>query len=121
MTGIRFSTLALNLFSALIFADAARAQTPADGAAIYEQACAKCHSPGPGAFFTRAPKIGAKDWDARLAAAGSVDALLASVKNGKGKMPPQLGLPRSKTEPDSKLDESELRAAVEFMLAKTPR
>jgi cytochrome c5 len=117
MTGFRLPTLVLGLLSALVFAGAAQA---ADGAALYEQACAKCHSLGPGAFFTHAPKIGAKDWDARLAAAGSVDALLASVENGKGKMPPQLGLPRSKAEPDSRLDESDLRAAVEFLLSRAP-
>jgi len=89
------------------------------GAGLYESACAKCHSGGPGAFFTRAPKLSDKVWADRLAAAGSVEALVASVSRGKGKMPAQLGLPRSKAEPDSKLSQADLQAAVTYMLERT--
>ena len=91
--------------------DAADAPTAPDGAKIYEQACRKCHNGGPGGFFTGAPKLGSKEWQARVAKAASPDALFASVRNGKGKMPPQLG-------GELKLGEAELRAATDYMLSR---
>jgi cytochrome c5 len=59
----------------------------ADGAmAKFQKTCNVCHASG----AAGAPKTGAKaDWDARLAAAGSMDALVSSVVNGKGGMPPK--------------------------------
>jgi cytochrome c5 len=82
----------------------------ADGAAVYQSACAKCHGGGPGGFFTGAPKLGGKVMELRLARAGSIDGLLPSVKNGLGNMPPQGG--------DSGLSDADLKAAIEFMLVK---
>ena len=82
-----------------------------DGRAVYEQACGKCHSGGPGGFFTGAPRIGKKKfWDDRVAAAGSVDPLVVSTLKGKGKMPAQLGV--------EGLTEAQIRAAVEYLVAQ---
>lgn len=81
------------------------------GAKVYEQACMKCHNGGPGGFFTGAPKLGSKEWKARVARAPSTAALHAAVKNGKGKMPPQGG-------GEFKLTDEDLRLATDFMLAQ---
>ncbi|WP_163938580.1 cytochrome c5 family protein [Paraferrimonas sp. SM1919] len=53
-----------------------------DGAAVYAKACQVCHSMG----VAGAPKMGdAAAWEPRLAQ--GLDALVASVKAGKGAMP----------------------------------
>ncbi|MCL6415867.1 c-type cytochrome [Aestuariirhabdus sp. Z084] len=62
------------LLSASVFA--------ADGKAVYEKACKVCHAAG----VAGAPKANdAAAWEPRLAL--GMDALLASVKNGKNAMP----------------------------------
>ncbi len=101
-------TLALTPLTSI----AADAETPVDGRAIYDKACGRCHNSGPGSFFTGAPKIGSDLWKPRLAAAGSVDALVVSAAKGKGKMPAQGG--------PSGLSDSDLKAAVEYILSKSP-
>jgi len=102
----------LTLALAPLTAIAADAEASADGKAIYEKACGRCHNSGPGSFFTGAPKIGSDLWKPRLAAAGSVDALVVSAAKGKGKMPPQGG--------PSGLSDTDLKAAVEYILSKSP-
>ena len=102
--------LAFTLIAAASGAHATEAPAP-DGAKIYEQACQRCHNGGPGGFFTGAPKLGSKDWKARVARAPSTESLHAAVKNGKGKMPPQGG-------GEFKLSDQDLRAATDFMLAR---
>ena len=74
----------------------------AAGAALYESVCATCHAEGVG----KAPRFGNRaDWEARLGQ--GEDALLQSVINGKGIMPPK----------GTALDASdeELRTAVRYM------
>ncbi len=73
-----------------------------DGKAVYEKKCAACHS-------AMSPKLKGDKvaWDARLKQ--GVDGLVASVLKGKGVMPPNGG--------DSKLSETEIRDAVEYMVS----
>ena len=74
------------------------------GADIAAVACNACHVAG----VLGAPKNGDKAaWEQRMAAAGGVDGLTASVIAGKGGMPPRGG---------STASDEELRAAVEYLL-----
>jgi cytochrome c5 len=101
------------LFAAGLFqpASADDSTGPADGKKIYDSACARCHSSGFAAFFTGAPKLGSPDWKARLAAAGSLDALTASAAKGKRDMPARGGVPS--------LPDADLKAAVVYILDKS--
>ena len=76
-----------------------------EGSDIYKQSCAVCHGVGsPGA-----PKLGVRaDWADRLPAGRK--ALLRSVLNGKGAMPPKGG--------DASLSDEQVEAALDFMLSK---
>jgi cytochrome c5 len=97
----------LALLSAVL---ASLAVLPASAAAlsgeqVVAQQCGTCHAAG----IAGAPKIGDKAaWAARLKAAGSVDALVASAIKGKNAMPPRGGNPAR--------TDAEMKAAVEFML-----
>ena len=74
----------------------------ARGAALYDSVCAICHAEGVG----QAPRPGHQgDWETRLNQ--GEDALMQSVLNGKGIMPPK------GTAMDA--SEDELRAAVRYM------
>jgi len=90
-------------------APAVAAATPAaatkpDGAKVYAMGCNACHAAG----VAGAPKFGDKAaWAARSKL--GLDALVASVTKGKGAMPPK-GAVAGATD-------TELRAAVEYMLA----
>ena len=76
----------------------------ADGKSVYDSTCVACHASG----VANAPKLGDKAaWGPR-AATGKA-ALLASVKNGKGAMPPKAG--------NAKLTDEEITAAIDYMLA----
>jgi len=71
----------------------------ADGQAIYSASCAMCHN-------NLKPKLGDKAaWEPLLKQ--GEDALVASVINGKGAMPPRGGKPN--------LSDSDIKAAVEYM------
>jgi cytochrome c5 len=83
----------------------------ADGKQVYDAACSRCHSSAFGAFFTGAPKLGSPDWKARLAAAGSLDALTASAAKGKRDMPARGGV--------SGLSDADLKAAIAYILDKS--
>jgi len=73
----------------------------ANGEAVYKQACFACHAQG----VAGAPKLGDKAaWAPRLAQ--GLPAMVQSVVQGKGAMPPRGG---------SQASEAELRAAVEYM------
>jgi len=76
----------------------------ADGKGTYDKVCAMCHATG----VANAPKFGDKAAWAPRAATGK-DALLASVKNGKGAMPPKAG--------SADLKDDDIKAAIDFMLA----
>lgn len=76
----------------------------ADGKAVYEQTCVACHGTG----VAGAPKYGDKAAWAPRAAQGK-GALVASVTQGKGAMPPKAG--------NAALTDEQLKAAVDYMLA----
>jgi cytochrome c5 len=101
--------LLAGMLSTPAFAD--DAGVAADGKKVYDSACARCHSSGFAAFFTGAPRLGSPDWKARLAAAGSLDALTASAAKGKRDMPARGGVPS--------LPDADLKAAVAYILDKS--
>jgi cytochrome c5 len=75
----------------------------ADGQTIYRQSCQSCHASG----VAGAPKLGDKDaWAPRIAT--GMDAMMASVMNGKNAMPPK-GACMSCSDDD-------LKAAVQYMV-----
>ena len=79
------------------------APAAADGQKIYTTACFACHATG----AAGAPKLGDKAaWGPRLGA--GKDALVASVLNGKGAMPPKGG--------QMHLTDADISAAVDYML-----
>jgi cytochrome c5 len=76
----------------------------ADGKAVYEKTCVACHGTG----VANAPKLGDKAaWGPRTGAGKA--GLVASVKTGKGAMPPKAG--------NAALTDDEIGAAVDFMLS----
>jgi cytochrome c5 len=82
-------------------AAAPQAAAAGGGEALYKQACSVCHAAG----VANAPKLCDKAaWAPRLKT--GMPALVASVVNGKGAMPPKGG---------STASEADIRAAVEFM------
>jgi cytochrome c5 len=75
----------------------------ADGKAVYDKVCVACHAAG----VANAPKFGDKAaWAPRIATGKA--ALVASVTNGKGVMPPKAG--------NAALTADELSAAVDYMV-----
>lgn len=79
------------------------ADAPRSGEEVIQLACAACHNAG----VAGAPKLGDKAaWEARAGA--GLDALVASVIDGKGAMPPKGGNPS--------LSEEEIRRSVVTML-----
>ncbi|MGH8729005.1 MAG: c-type cytochrome [Burkholderiales bacterium] len=76
----------------------------ADGKSVYDATCAACHATG----LAEAPKTGDKaQWAPRIAA--GMDALYASVLNGKGVMPAKGGNPA--------LSEAQVKAAVDYLVS----
>lgn len=95
--------------AALVKTAAAAAREPWTAEQVYTQVCAACHDAG----IAGAPKTSDKAaWAARKAAAGGVDALVASAIKGKqganGVMPARGG--------KADLSDDEVKAAVELML-----
>jgi len=81
----------------------ALAATP--GQKVYDKTCSVCHADG----LSGAPRLGnAAEWAPRISS--GKDALLDSVRKGKGLMPPRGG--------NDKFDDNDLRAAVEYILSK---
>lgn len=79
---------------------------PRSGETVVNTVCGGCHMTG----VLGAAKIGDKAaWSAKAAA--GMDALVASVVNGKGQMPPNGG--------DPALTADEAKAAIQFMLEKS--
>ena len=88
---------------ALATASLGSAAQAADGKAVYDGTCMACHATG----VANAPKFGDKAaWAPRIATGNA--ALVASVKNGKGVMPPKAG--------NAKLSDEDLAAAVDYMV-----
>jgi cytochrome c5 len=76
----------------------------ADGKAVYDKTCVACHGTG----VANAPKFGDKAaWAPRIAT--GKPALLKSVKNGKGAMPPKAG--------NAALTDDEISAAIDYMVS----
>ena len=76
---------------------------PRDGAAVYNSVCMACHASG----VAGAPKAGDKAaWAPRIATGSA--ALVTSVTNGKGAMPPKGG--------GADLTDDEIKAAVEHLV-----
>ena len=85
-------------------AEAPAASGPRDGATIYNTVCGACHNTG----AAGAPKIDDKGaWAPRLAQ--GKDALIKSVTNGKGAMPPKGG---------ATLSDAEIKGVVEYVMGK---
>ncbi|MDD2884934.1 MAG: c-type cytochrome [Dechloromonas sp.] len=85
-------------------AEAAASSGPKDGPTIYNSVCGACHNTG----AAGAPKIDDKAaWAARVGQGKS--ALVASVTNGKGAMPPKGG---------AKLSDEEISGVVDYILSK---
>lgn len=82
----------------------ASAVLAADGKAVYDKTCVACHATG----VANAPKLGDKAAWASRAATGKA-ALVASVKAGKGAMPPKAG--------NAALTDDDIGAAVDYMLS----
>jgi cytochrome c5 len=89
---------------ALVTMGVASSVMAADGKTVYEASCAACHAAG----VAGAPKLGDKAaWAPRVATGKA--ALLASVKTGKGAMPPKAG--------NAALTDADIGAAIDFMVA----
>jgi cytochrome c5 len=98
--------LPLLLLAAALLPAPALAASERSGEEIVQYQCILCHGPGIGG----APKIGdRKAWGAR--AQSGLDGLVRSATQGRGAMPPSGGL--------AELKESELRAAIAYMLQKS--
>lgn len=90
--------------AALVTMGVASGVMAADGKAVYDKTCVVCHASG----VANAPKLGDKGaWAPRVAT--GKPALIASVKGGKGAMPPKAG--------NAALTDDEIASAVDFMLA----
>ncbi|HCZ14474.1 MAG TPA: cytochrome c5 family protein [Candidatus Accumulibacter sp.] len=84
-------------------APAAADGRPRDGAAVYNSVCMACHASG----VAGAPKAGDKAaWAPRIATGSA--ALVTSVTNGKGAMPPKGG--------GADLTDDEIKAAVDHLV-----
>ena len=78
----------------------------ADGKEVYKASCQACHAAG----VAGSPKVGDKDaWAPRIAT--GIDALVASVINGKGIMPPKGAC--------ASCSEDDMKAAVEYMVSES--
>ena len=85
-------------------AEAAAASGPKDGPTIYNSVCGACHNTG----AAGAPKVDDKAaWAPRLAT--GKDALIKSVTNGKGAMPPKGG---------ATLSDEEIAGVVAYIMGK---
>ena len=89
--------------AALILVLLAAPALAADGKAVYDTVCYKCHRSG----TDDAPKTGNKaEWAPRLTQGTA--ALYRSVVDGKGAMDPRAGKPE--------LSDEELRASVDYLV-----
>ena len=81
-----------------------------DGAKIFEESCASCHTGGFAGWWRDAPDINDKEAWAPLLVKGA-EALTFATINGIGEMPPN---GRCET-----CTEEEIRAAVDYIVEKT--
>ena len=78
--------LSVALFSALVLA-VAIPMTAADGAALFQSKCAMCHGADGTASTTMGKKLGIRSFASPEVQKQTDAVLLATVKDGKGKMP----------------------------------
>jgi cytochrome c5 len=91
--------------AALAFGAGGIASAATHGEKIYGKSCTVCHTDG----LSGAPRLGnLAEWAPRIPA--GKEALLESVRKGKGLMPPRGG--------NVEFDDNDLRAAVEYILSK---
>jgi cytochrome c5 len=94
------------LIAAMLLSASGAVFADADGQKVYQTSCQACHASG----AAGAPKLGDKEaWAPRIAT--GMDALVASVTNGKNAMPPK-GACMSCSDDD-------LKAAVEYMVSQS--
>lgn len=99
----RLCASSLLCLSASALADTA----PAEGRAVYERQCARCHDGGFSGLMVRAPRIGSAYWTEREAKLGK-DLLVTHTLRGVGRMAAQGG--------PGGVSEDEARAAVNHIL-----
>ncbi|GAB4351252.1 MAG: hypothetical protein Kow0073_06290 [Immundisolibacter sp.] len=86
-------------------AGAAEESAPADGAAVYQQACFSCHAAG----VAGAPKLGdAEAWGPRIAQ--GIDVLHQHALQGIRAMPPKGGF--------MNLSDDQVKSAVDYMVSQ---
>ncbi len=91
------------MLTMLLLTTASIVASAADGKAIYDSVCYKCHRTG----IDEAPKTGNKaEWAPRIAQ--GVDVLYKSVIEGKGAMDPRAGRPE--------LSDEDLKAGVDYLV-----
>lgn len=77
------------------------------GREVYESVCIACHASEN--VMVSSPKLGdRKEWQQRMARAGSLDGLVRNAVQGVGAMPARGGKP--------KLDAGQLKAAIRYMM-----
>ena len=100
LTSLISASLFLGL-SGVVLADGGES-----GEQVYKNSCQSCHAAG----VAGSPKLGDKAaWVPRIAT--GIDALVASVVNGKGIMPPKGAC--------ASCSDDDLRAAVEYMVSQS--
>ena len=100
------------LAAALVLAAAGQAGAADMGRDVYQAVCMACHAAEN--VMVSSPKQGdAREWQRRLARAGSLDALADNAVNGYEAMPPKGGHPE--------LTRGQIEAAIRFMMQPAPR
>ena len=94
-----------SLAAVALLAAGASAVAATQGEKVYGKTCTVCHTDG----LSGAPRLGnVAEWTPRIPA--GKEALVDSVRKGKGLMPPRGG--------NDKFNDDDLRAAVEYILSK---
>jgi cytochrome c5 len=108
---VRKSAIALAVFLTFgAFSFARGQEAPRSGEAVFNAACAKCHTGGIGGFFSGGPTVGDKsDWQALVPK--GVDGLTGTTLSGIGKMAARGGC--------TSCSDAEIRAAVAYMLEQS--
>ena len=89
----------------IAFGAAGIASAATHGEKVYGKTCTVCHTDG----LSGAPRLGnSAEWAPRIPA--GKDALVESVRRGKGLMPPRGG--------NERFSDDDLRAAVEYILSQ---
>jgi cytochrome c5 len=105
LEGTNMRKIAVLGIAALALGGSAMASAATHGEKVYSKTCTACHTDG----LSGAPRLGnVAEWASRIPA--GKEALVESVRKGKGLMPPRGG--------NVQFDDNDLRAAVEYILSK---